>query len=105
MCKHWIVVGWIILLFSNVGLGNAEASVASESRLDQQTRDAIAEKYGLEPTEDATSRPNLLSGDWGASFDPSTTRYEIIISMILWVRHPIIIIVSSWCNWSPGGAG
>ncbi|MEY8746641.1 hypothetical protein [Paenibacillus tundrae] len=105
MRKLWIVVLGIILLFVDVGLGNAGASVTSEVRLDQQTRDAIAEKYGLEQPEEELPQANLWSGDWGMSFDPSTTRYEIIVSMIMWVRHPIIITVSSWCNWSPSGAG
>ncbi|MCM3171181.1 MULTISPECIES: hypothetical protein [Paenibacillus] len=95
MRKSWIIVGWMILLFVNVGLGNAEASVTSEVKLDQQTRDAIAEKYGLEQTKDELPKANLWSGDWGMSFDPSTTRYEIIISMLLWFRHPVTFILTS----------
>lgn len=96
MRKSWIIVGWIILLFVNVGLGNAEASVTSEVKLDQQTRDAIAEKYGLEQPKDEVPKANLWSGDWGMSFaDLSTTRYEIIICMILWFRHPVTFILTS----------
>ncbi|MBY0204442.1 hypothetical protein [Paenibacillus cucumis (ex Kampfer et al. 2016)] len=46
----------------------AASGVGNDVQVDEQTRQMLMEKYGLEPTEESQAERHLLSGDWGMSF-------------------------------------
>ncbi|MCZ1266687.1 hypothetical protein [Paenibacillus tundrae] len=94
MRKSWIMVGWGVLLLVVFGCSDVTVAYANyPSELDQQTRDAIIEKYGLEKPEDPPPRNLLLDGDWGISFKSPIERYKMAISTIQSLQQPITFIL------------
>lgn len=94
MRKRWIMVGWGVLLLAVFGCSDVTAAYANyPSELDQQTRDELIEKYGLEKPEDPPSRNLLLEGDWGMSFKSPIERYKMAISTIQLLQQPIMFII------------
>ncbi|WP_218135430.1 hypothetical protein [Paenibacillus sp. 276b] len=92
--KSWIMVGWGVLLLVVFGCSDVTAAYADyPSELDQQTRDALIEKYGLEKPEDPPPRNLLLEGDWGISFKSPIERYKMAISTIQSLQQPITFIL------------
>ncbi|RAJ03444.1 hypothetical protein DET54_101646 [Paenibacillus pabuli] len=94
MHKNWIMVGWGILLLVVFGCIDVTAAYGDyPSELDQQTRDELIEKYGLEKPEDPQPRNLLLEGDWGMSFKSPIERYKMAISTIQSLQQPITFII------------
>jgi hypothetical protein len=92
--KRWIMVGWVSLLLVVLGCSDVTSAYADvPSELDQQTRDALAEKYGLEKTEDPSPRNLLLEGDWGISFSSPIERYKMAISTVQTLQQPVTLII------------
>ncbi|WP_179800926.1 MULTISPECIES: hypothetical protein [unclassified Paenibacillus] len=92
--KSWIMVGWGVLMLLVFGCSDVTAAYADyPSELDQQTRDALIEKYGLEKPEDPPPRNLLLEGDWGISFKSPIERYKMAISTIQSLQQPITFIL------------
>ncbi|WP_063565549.1 hypothetical protein [Paenibacillus sp. O199] len=94
MRKSWIMVGWGVLLLVVFGCSDVTAAYADyPSELDQQRKDALIEKYGLEKPEDPPRRNLLLEGDWGISFKSPIERYKMAISTIQSLQQPITFIL------------
>ncbi|WP_339844854.1 hypothetical protein MKY42_22660 [Paenibacillus sp. FSL W7-1088] len=94
MRKRWIMVGWGVLLLVVFGCSDVTAAYANyPSELDQQIRDELIEKYGLEKPEDPLPRNFLLEGDWGMSFKSPIERYKMAISTIQSLQQPITFII------------
>ncbi|MEC0108265.1 hypothetical protein P4H27_15000 [Paenibacillus taichungensis] len=94
MRKSWIMVGWGVLLLVVFGCSDVTAAYANySSELDQQRKDKLIEKYGLEKPEDPPPRNLLLDGDWGISFKSPIERYKMAISTIQSIQQPITFII------------
>ncbi|MFB8375363.1 hypothetical protein ACWIE6_10755 [Paenibacillus taichungensis] len=94
MRKSWIMVGWGVLLLVVFGCSDVTATYENyPSELDQQTRDAIIEKYGLEKPEDPPPRNLLLDGDWGISFKSPIERYKMATRTVQSLQQPITFII------------
>ncbi|MHA7584817.1 hypothetical protein ACX12E_31235 [Paenibacillus vandeheii] len=93
MHKRWFMVGWSVLLCVVLGCSDVTAYADAPIELDQQTRDALIEKYGLEKPEDPSPRNLLLEGDWGISFSSPIERYKMAVSTIQTLQQPVTIIL------------
>lgn len=93
MRKCWIMVGWGVLLLVVFGCSDVTAYADYPSELDQQRKNELIEKYGLEKPEDPPPRNLLLEGDWGMSFNSPIERYKMAISMVQSLQQPITYII------------
>lgn len=94
MRKRWIMVGWGVLLLVVFGCSDVTGAYADyPSELDQQRKDELAEKYGLEKQEDPPLRNLLLDGNWGISFNSPIERYKMAISTVQSLLQPIAFII------------
>ncbi|UPK42215.1 hypothetical protein [Paenibacillus pabuli] len=94
MRKSWIMVGWGVLLLVVFGCSDVTAAyVDYPSELDQQRKEELAEKYGLEKPENPSPRNLLLEGDWGISFNSPIEQYKMAVSMVQSLQQPITFIL------------
>ncbi|CAI6068155.1 hypothetical protein PAECIP112173_02066 [Paenibacillus sp. JJ-100] len=76
----------------------AASSMENDVQVDEQTRQLIMEKYGLEPPEESRAQHGFLSGDWGISFSHSSEiepldRLMQVVPFWLW---PAVWIFQMW---------
>lgn len=76
----------------------AASSVGNDVEVDEQTRQMLMEKYGLEPTEESQAQQHFLSGNWGMSFSqPSDVetmdKLMLVVPFWLW---PGVWIIRMW---------
>ncbi|WP_413372578.1 hypothetical protein [Paenibacillus taichungensis] len=94
MRKSWIMVGWGVLLLAVFRCSDVTAAYADySSELDQQRKNELIEKYGLEKPEDPPPRNLLLEGDWGISINSPIERYKMAISTVQSLQQPITFII------------
>ncbi|MFS0871577.1 hypothetical protein [Paenibacillus xylanilyticus] len=89
MFKRWFIAAFAICIFLFHSGEQVTAYVNHQVELDQQTREALEEKYGLDKPSDPYPTNDLWSGDWGASFNPPLNRHQIIIQIVRWVQQPL----------------
>nr|WP_154957736.1 hypothetical protein [Paenibacillus xylanexedens] len=76
----------------------AASSAGNDVQVDEQTRQMLMEKYGLEPTEESQAEQHFLSGDWGMSFS-NTSEVDPLVKLMpvvpFWLL-PAVWILRIW---------
>ncbi|WP_127550817.1 hypothetical protein [uncultured Paenibacillus sp.] len=72
MNKLWIqIVGIVMFLMIQMYISSQPATaydVTNEVQVDEQTRQRLEKKYGLDRPEEPKTQQHFFSGDWGMSF-------------------------------------
>ncbi len=87
------------MFFTYINTAHVVASgVGNDVQVDEQTRQILMEKYGLEPTEESHAEQHLLSGDWGMSFS-NTSEVDPLVKLVpvvpFWLL-PAVWILRIW---------
>lgn len=65
----WLrIVGLMVILSYISSMQVTASEVTNEVQVDEQTRQILMQKYGLEPAEESSAQHDFFSGDWGISF-------------------------------------
>ncbi|WP_145331956.1 hypothetical protein [Paenibacillus xylanexedens] len=89
----------LMMFFTYINTAHVVASgVGNDVQVDEQTRQILMEKYGLEPTEESHAEQHLLSGDWGMSFS-NTSEVDPLVKLVpvvpFWLL-PAVWILRIW---------
>ncbi|MEK3703663.1 hypothetical protein MKY87_05975 [Paenibacillus sp. FSL R7-0198] len=72
MNKRWIQkVGIVMFLMIQMYISSEPATayvVTNEVQVDEETRQLLEKKYGLDRPQEPQTQQHVLSGDWGMSF-------------------------------------
>ncbi|WP_339256362.1 hypothetical protein MKZ12_20435 [Paenibacillus sp. FSL R5-0713] len=72
MNKRWVKIVWIPILLMMLMYISSEPvtayDVSNEVQVDEQTRQRLEKKYGLDRPEEPKTQQHVFSGDWGMSF-------------------------------------
>lgn len=72
MNKRWVKIVWIPMFLMMLMYISSESvtayDVTNEVQVDEDTRQLLEKKYGLEPPEEPKTQQPFFSGDWGMSF-------------------------------------
>jgi len=93
LLKRWLIVVFTIGILLLLHVEQVSAYVHHEVEVDQETREALKKKYGLDAPSDPAPMNHLLSGDWGISFNPPLDRHQTILQIVRWVQQPITLII------------
>lgn len=93
MLKRWLIAVFAIGIFLFLHVEQVSAYVHHQVEVDQETREALKKKYGLDTPSNLDPTNHLLSGDWGISFNPPLDRHQTILQIIRWVQQPIRLII------------
>ncbi|WP_434750303.1 hypothetical protein [Paenibacillus amylolyticus] len=96
---RWLrIVGLMVIL---IYISSAQATangVGNDVQVDEQTRQLLMQKYGLEPSKELQAQHDFLSGDWGMSFRSTSEAEPLdklmqIVPFWLW---PAVWIFRMW---------
>nr|WP_154888253.1 hypothetical protein [Paenibacillus xylanexedens] len=94
---RWIhIVSSIVSLMMLTYINSAHVAasgVGNDVKVDEQTRQILMEKYGLEPTEESQADQHFLSRDWGMSFS-NTSEVDPLVKLMRVV--PFWLLPAVW---------
>ncbi|WP_340013754.1 hypothetical protein [Paenibacillus sp. FSL K6-1318] len=93
MNKRWIKMVWIWMFLMILMYISSEPVTAylvtNEVQVDEETRQLLEKKYGLErPQEPQTQQP-FFSGDWGISFRTEPDAFDRLVHVFPFSLRPL----------------
>ncbi|MBB6024172.1 hypothetical protein HNR77_005276 [Paenibacillus sp. JGP012] len=95
----WLrIIGLMMILMCISSVQVTASDVLNETLVDEQTRQILMQKYGLEPAEESQAQQRFLPRDWGMSFRYNDGMGELaqlmrIVPYWLW---PAVWIFRMW---------
>ncbi|MGQ8873985.1 hypothetical protein [Paenibacillus sp. TSA_86.1] len=96
---RWLrIVGLMVFLMYISNPQAIASGVGNNVQVDEQTRQLLMQKYGLEPSKEPQAQHDFFSGDWGMSFR-STSEAKPLDKLMLGVPFwlwPAVWIFRMW---------
>ncbi|MDM5276572.1 hypothetical protein QUF95_04240 [Paenibacillus silvae] len=96
---RWLrIIGLTVILTYISSVEVTASAVEDELQVDEQTRQILMQKYGLEPPEEPQAEQHFLTGDWGMSFryNSAIEPLDKLMQLIPFWLWPAVWIFRVW---------